>query len=67
MAVAEAPAAAPTEEIIEITDDMIIELTPRPPKGKLLYFPPPLPRAQPLPSPRSRRRRGIFPVVPEKK
>ena len=27
MAVAEAPVAAPTEEIIEITDDMILELT----------------------------------------
>jgi hypothetical protein len=51
------------EETIEITDDMIMDLEPREGRGKLLHFPPPLPRARPLPSPRSRRRRGTFPVA----
>jgi len=62
MAVVEAPAES-TDEIIEITDDMILELEPRQPRGKLLHFPPPLPRARALPAPRSRRRRGTFPIV----
>jgi hypothetical protein len=67
MSVAEAPAAEQAEEIIEITDDMILELTPDEKRGKVLYFPPPLPRAQSLPSTRSRRRkRGSFPVVRDK-
>jgi hypothetical protein len=57
-------AAEATEETIEITDDMILELEPGEPRGKLLHFPPPLPRAQALPaSARSRRRRGSFPVA----
>jgi len=64
MPVAEAP-AEPTEETIEITDDMILELAPEEGRGKLLYFPPPLPRAQPLPAPARahRRRRATIPVV----
>jgi hypothetical protein len=56
-------AEAPSEEIIEITEDMILELAAPETRGKLLHFPPPLPRAQPLPAPRSRRRRGSFPVI----
>jgi hypothetical protein len=60
-------AEAPTEEIIEITEDMILELGPLEARGKLLFFPPPLPRAQPLPAPRSRRRRSTFPVIPDPK
>jgi hypothetical protein len=56
------------EELIEITDDMILELEPSQARGKLLYFPPPLPRAQPLPAARTRRRRrGTYPTVPEPK
>jgi hypothetical protein len=66
IAVAEAPAAEPTDEIIEITDDMILELEPRQALGKLLHFPPPLPRAQPLPTRSRRRNRGTFPIVPDK-
>jgi hypothetical protein len=61
MSVAVAP--EPAEEIIEITEDMILELEPRPQRGKVLYFPPPLPRAQKLPATRTRRRRGTFPVA----
>jgi len=61
--------APSVEEITEITDDMILELEPQEARGKLLYLPPPLPRAQPLPaSSRSRqRRRGTYPVVPDRK
>jgi hypothetical protein len=64
MPVVEAP-AEPTEEIIEITEDMILELAPEEGRGKLLYFPPPLPRAQPLPASSRvrRRRRTTLPVV----
>jgi hypothetical protein len=60
--------AAPDDEFIEITDDMILELQPAPPRGKLLQFPPPLPRAALVtatePAPRVvRRRRGLFRIV----
>ena len=60
--------AGPIEEVIEITDDMILELEPHERRGKLLYLPPPLPRAQPLPATRTRRRRrGSYPIVPDRK
>jgi len=58
--------AAPDDEITEITDDMILELEPAPPRGKLLHFPPPLPRPAEAaaPAPRViRRRRGLFRII----
>jgi hypothetical protein len=52
------------DDLIEITDDMIIELQPAPARGKLLHFPPPLPAAAAGPAPRvMRRRRGLFRIV----
>jgi hypothetical protein len=60
-----APLASPEDDLIEITDDMIIELEPVQPRGKLLHFPPPVPVAgTAAPSPRVlRRRRGLFRIV----
>ena len=62
----DAPVAPPDDDLIEITDDMIIELEPAQARGKLLHFPPPLPGAARVdaPAPRVvRRRRGLFRIV----
>jgi hypothetical protein len=58
MSVAAPAADDATDETIEITEDMIVELGPDERRGKLLHLPPPIPGSE-----TRRRRRGVFRVT----